>query len=121
MSMAKVVLYGNVGRMPEKRFTPNGHAVTTFSVAVNRKEKGKEDVIVDWYRVNCWGDMAETVANTISKGSKVKVEGRLQQREYEAKDGTKKISIEITADSVELDDKFSKQEQVTNSDDNIPF
>ena len=104
MAFAKAMIIGNLGRDPEMRYTPNGRPVTEFSVAVSHSRPdgsgGWVDEGTDWYRVTVWGDRAERTAEQFRKGNKVFVEGRFKTREYEAKDGQKRISLEITADNV---------------------
>jgi single-strand DNA-binding protein len=93
MAYAKAEIAGYIARDPELRFTPNGKAVTQFSIPVKRKMGEKEET--DWYNIVVWGDEAEKVASEYSKGSKVKVKGRLQQRTYEGKDGVRHTSVEV--------------------------
>lgn len=100
---------GNIGNMPDRRFTAQGTSVTTFSVAVNRGKDDKKET--DWYRTTCWKELADTVAETFSKGSRVKIEGRLAQKTYMDKQGQQRISMEITADSVVADSKDNTQQE----------
>src|SRR3954452_3306787 len=105
MAVAKVMIIGNLGRDPEMRYTPNGRPVTEFSVAVSHRSRDAatgewQDDQTDWYRVTVWGDRAERTAEQFRKGNRVFVEGRFRTREYEAKDGTHRTSLEITADNV---------------------
>ncbi len=103
-SLSKVSIIGNLGRDPEMRYTPNGRPVTEFSVAVNQSTKNQQTgewvEATDWFRVTVWGDRAERTAEQLRKGTRVFVEGRFRTREYEARDGQKRVSLEITADSV---------------------
>jgi single-strand DNA-binding protein len=103
-SLCKVSIIGNLGRDPEMRYTPNGRPVTEFSVAVNQSTKNQQTgewvEATDWFRVTVWGDRAERTAEQLRKGTRVFVEGRFRTREYEARDGQKRISLEVTADSV---------------------
>ena len=99
------MIIGNLGRDPEMRYTPNGRPVTQFSVAVNQSEprpadRRVDDEETDWFRVTVWGDRAERAAEQFRKGNQVFVEGRFRTREYEAQDGQKRTSLEITADNV---------------------
>jgi single-strand DNA-binding protein len=105
----KVVLVGNVGRDPELRYTPSGQAVTNLSVATNRSYKNSSDETVEetiWFRVTCWGRMAETVNQYVKKGRQVLVEGRLIGDEsgnpkiWNRQDGTPGASFEINAQTV---------------------
>jgi single-strand DNA-binding protein len=116
MAFAKVMIIGNLGRDPEMRYTPNGRPVTEFSVAVSHSKPdgsgGWVDEGTDWYRVTVWGDRAERTAEQFRKGNKVFVEGRFRTREYEAKDGQKRTSLEITADNViSLDARVRESEE----------
>ena len=104
MAFSKAMIIGNLGRDPEMRYTPNGRPVTEFSVAVNQSTKNQQTgewvEATDWFRVTVWGDRAERTAEQFRKGNRVFVEGRFRTREYEARDGAKRISLEITADNV---------------------
>src|SRR6186713_2803214 len=105
MAFSKVTIIGNLGRDPEMRYTPNGRAVTEFSVAVTHSARDPQtgewaDEATDWFRVTVWGDRAERTAEQLRKGNRVFVEGRFRTREFETKDGQKRISLEITADNV---------------------
>lgn len=103
-SLSKVMIIGNLGRDPEMRYTPSGRPVTEFSVAVNQSTKNQQTgewvEATDWFRVTVWGDRAERTAEQLRKGNRVFVEGRFRTREFEARDGQKRISLEVTADSV---------------------
>src|SRR5215204_7267742 len=104
MALCKVMIIGNLGSDPEMRYTPSNRAVTQFSVAVNQSTKNQQTgewvEATDWFRVTVWGDRAERTAEQFRKGNRVFVEGRFRTREYEARDGQKRISLEITADNV---------------------
>ena len=105
MAFAKVMIIGNLGRDPEMRYTPNGRPVTDFSVAVGHRSRDPQtgtwaDDGTDWYRVSVWGERAERAAEQFRKGNRVFVEGRFRTREFDARDGTKKTALEITADNV---------------------
>ena len=103
-SVNKVILLGNLGKDSETRFTPSGVAKTTFSVATSRRWKdqatGEWKEETDWHNIVLW--RSENVANYLTKGKKVYVEGRLQSRSYEDKDGQKKYITEVVADDVIL-------------------
>jgi single-strand DNA-binding protein len=98
-SMNKVILIGTVGRDAETSYTQSGKSVSKFSMATNRSwKKGDEWVEeTDWHNIVVWG--AEKLAEYITKGSKIGVEGRLQSRSYEDKNGDKKYVTEIVADN----------------------
>ena len=104
MALCKVMIIGNLGSDPEMRYTPSNRAVTQFNVAVNQSTKNQQTgewvEATDWFRVSVWGDRAERAAETLRKGNKVFVEGRFKTREFEGRDGQKRTSLEITADSV---------------------
>jgi len=104
MALSKIQIIGNLGRDPELRYTPNGRPVASFTVAVNQSTKNQQSgewiESTDWFRVSVWGDRAERAAETLRKGNKVFVEGRFKTREFEGRDGQKRTSLEITADSV---------------------
>ena len=104
MAFSKIQIVGNLGRDPELRYTPSGRPVTEFSVAVNQSTKNQQTgewvEATDWFRVSIWGDRGERAAENLRKGNRVLVDGRCRTREYEAKDGQKRISLEITADTV---------------------
>src|SRR5450432_2119339 len=103
-SVNKVILIGNLGRDAETKFTPSGVAMTRFAVATSRRWKdqqtGEWKEETDWSNVVLWRQ--ENVGQYLTKGKQVYVEGRLQTRSYEDKDGQKKYSTEVVADEVML-------------------
>ncbi len=103
-SVNKVILVGHLGKDAETKFTPGGSAVTKFSVATSRRWKDKQSgewkEETDWSNVVLW--QAENLANYLTKGKQVYVEGRLHTRSYEDKDGKKVYSTEVVADDVIL-------------------
>ncbi|MES1260955.1 MAG: single-stranded DNA-binding protein [Acidobacteriota bacterium] len=103
-SVNKVILVGHLGRDAETKFTPGGAAVTRFSVATSRRWKdqqsGEWKEETDWSNVTLW--RAENLANYLTKGKQVYVEGRLQTRSYEDKDGKKVYATDVVADEVIL-------------------
>jgi single-strand DNA-binding protein len=114
MALCKVMIIGNLGADPEMRYTPSGRPVTQFNVAVNQSTKnqqtGEWNEETDWFRVSVWGDRAERAAETFRKGNKVFVEGRFKTREFEGRDGQKRTSLEITADSLVNLEKRTRDE-----------
>ena len=99
----QVTIVGNVTDDPELRFTPSGLPVANFTVAVNsRVKKGDqwEDRNDGFFRCSCWRDMAENVAESLQKGTRVMVVGRLQEQKWEDNDGGKRSRIEIQVDEV---------------------
>jgi single-strand DNA-binding protein len=98
-----VTLVGNITDDPELRFTPSGAAVANFTVAVNRRFKNGdrwEDKLDGFFRCSCWREMAENVAESLQKGSRVVVVGRLNQRSWEDQEGNKRSAVEIQVDEV---------------------
>lgn len=99
-----VELIGNATRDPELRFTPTGSAVATFGLAVNRrwrnKNTGEWDEQVSFFDIVCWRELAENVTESIVKGTRVIVTGRLEQRTWETDDGSKRSKVEVVADDV---------------------
>ena len=99
-----VTLVGNVTRDPELRYTPSGQAVATFGLAVNRRWQNRQTN--DWeeqtsfFDVKCWAQMAENVGESVQKGSRVVVSGRLEQRSWETDDGAKRSKVEVVADEI---------------------
>jgi single-strand DNA-binding protein len=108
------MIIGNLGADPEMRYTPNGRPVTQFNVAVNQSTKNQQTgewvEATDWFRVSVWGDRAERAAENLRKGNRVFVEGRFKTREFEGRDGQKRTSLEITADSVVNLEKRNRDE-----------
>ena len=113
MSLNKAMIIGNLGRDPEMRYTPNGQAVTQFTVAVNRNYKdssGEWKEETEWFRVVAWGPLAERTAEYLRKGRKVYVEGRLQTRSWEGQDGQKRYTTELIANTVTALDPRPREE-----------
>ena len=98
-----ITIIGNATKPPELRYTPSGQARAGFGVAVNRRWKGRDDEWQEqtsYFDVTCWGQLAENVCESIDKGTRVAVVGRLEQRSWEADDGTKRSKVEVIADEV---------------------
>lgn len=103
-SVNKVQLIGNLGRDAELKYTPGGSAVATLNMATTEKWKDKAGAPqekTEWHRVVLWGKTAESLANYLTKGKQIYVEGRIQTRQWE-KDGAKQYTTEIRADHVVL-------------------
>jgi|SRR5680860_502305 len=101
----QIVIVGNLTDDPELRFTPQGIPVANFSVAVNRRIFNKEtngwdDKLDGYFRCNIWRDYAENVAQSLTRGTRVLVTGRLTSRSYEDKDGQTRYVTEVEADEV---------------------
>ena len=104
-SVNKVIVIGNLGRDPELRYTASGQAVSSFTVATNERwndRDGKPQERTEWHRIVVWGKQAENCANYLAKGRSVYVEGRLQTREWEDKEGQKRQTTEIVAQTVQF-------------------
>ncbi len=129
-----ITLIGNLGNDPELRYTPGGVAVASFSLAVSKTwmKDGQKQEKTLWFRISAWNKQAETVSQYLKKGSKVLVVGEIDEaRVYQAKDGTHRASMEVTAQTIRFMDGRpasgngeSQQESapVTHGDDrDIPF
>jgi single-strand DNA-binding protein len=102
-SVNKVILIGNLGAAPELKYTPSNRPVCNLSLATNEifKDKaGNRQERTEWHRVTVWGDAAENCSKYLAKGRSAYVEGRLQTRSWDDKDGKKRYSTEIVADRV---------------------
>jgi single-strand DNA-binding protein len=103
-SVNKVILVGNLGRDAETKFTPSGVARTTFSIATTRRFKDQQTGdwkdITDWHNIVLW--RSENVANYLTKGKQVYVEGRLESRSYDDKDGNKRYVTDVVCEEVIL-------------------
>ena len=144
MSVNKVILLGRVGADPEVKYMPSGNAVLNLSIATNRKFKNQEtgsyEDKTEWHRVVFFNKPAETIGQYIKKGQQLYVEGRLQTRKWQDKDGIEKYSTDIisdnftfigsksdTADNNQFENKSSKnsndfnQDVPAQQDDDIPF
>jgi single-strand DNA-binding protein len=99
-----VSVVGNLTRDPELRFTPSGQATAGFGLAVNRRWQNRQtsewEEAVSFFDVVCWGQLAENTAQSLSKGTRVLVSGRLDQRTWETPEHERRSKIEITADEV---------------------
>ena len=104
-SVNKVILVGNLGRDAELRYTPGGAAVATLNLATtevwnDRNNQRQEKT--EWHRVVLWGKQAESLQEYLTKGKQIYVEGRLQTRQWDDKDGNKRYTTEIKADRITL-------------------
>ena len=134
MSMNKILIIGNLGSDPEMRYTPNGQAVTSFSVATNYRyttSDGERREETEWFRISAWGRLAETCNQFLTKGRQIYVEGRLRSRSYETREGQTRFTNEITANDVRFLGQGSTGEfqsgdnggtdPVTTEPDDLPF
>lgn len=104
-SVNKVILIGNLGRDPETRFLPDGGAVTNISIATTdvwKDKSGDKQEKTEWHRVAFFGKLAEIAGEYLKKGSQVYVEGRLQTRKWQDKEGHEKFTTEIIADRMQM-------------------
>jgi single-strand DNA-binding protein len=105
MSVNKVILVGRLGRDPETRFTSGGQAVANFSVATDESYKdrnGERQKRTEWHKIVVWGKQAEIAQQYLKKGSLVFIEGRIQSREWQDKEGQKRTSFEIVASNFRM-------------------
>jgi single-strand DNA-binding protein len=105
MSVNKVMLVGRLGRDPETRFTSGGQAVANFSVATDESYKdrnGERQKRTEWHKIVVWGKQAEIAQQYLKKGSLVFIEGRIQSREWQDKEGQKRTSFEIVASNFRM-------------------
>ena len=100
--MNRVFLIGNLTRDPELSETNSGISVCRISIAVNRRRTGDGEPQTDFFNVTAWRGLADNVAKYCKKGNKIAVTGSIQMRQYEANDGTKRTSVDVTADEVEF-------------------
>ena len=105
-SVNKVILVGNLGRDAELRYTPGGAPVATLNLATtevwNDKTSGQKQEKTEWHRIVLWGKSAESLSEYLTKGKQIFVEGRLQTRKWQDKDGHEKYTTEIRADRITL-------------------
>jgi single-strand DNA-binding protein len=104
-SVNKVILIGNLGRDPETRYMPDGGAITNISVATTdvwKDKSGEKQEKTEWHRVAFFGKLAEIAGEYLKKGSQVYVEGRLQTRKWQDKEGNDKYTTEVVADRMQM-------------------
>ena len=104
-SVNKVILIGRLGKDPEMRFTPNGKAVTNFTMATSEfwsDQGGERQERTEWHRIVTWGKLAENCAKLLAKGKQVYIEGRLQTRQWDDRDGNKRYTTEVVANTMQL-------------------
>jgi single-strand DNA-binding protein len=105
MSVNKVILVGRLGRDPETRYTGGGQAVANFSVATDESYKdrnGERQKRTEWHKIVVWGKQAEIAQQYLKKGSLVFIEGRIQSREWQDKEGQKRTSFEVVANNFRM-------------------
>jgi single-strand DNA-binding protein len=103
--MNKIIVLGNVGRDPEMRYTPEGQAITTFSIASNRRYRtssGEQRDETEWFNVSAWGRLGEICNQYLTKGQQVYVEGTLRSQTWEGQDGQPRFSNTITLRDIQF-------------------
>jgi len=104
-SVNKVILLGNLGRDPELRFMPNGDAVCNFSIATTdswKDKAGEKQERTEWHNIVMYRKLAEIAGEYLKKGSSIYVEGRLQTRKWQTKEGQDRYTTEVIADSMQM-------------------
>ncbi len=135
----KVILVGHLGQDPEVRYTPSGVAVANFSIATSEewtdKNSGEKQKRTEWHRIVAWRRLGEICGEYLHKGRQVYIEGRLQTRAWEDRDGNKRYTTEIIANQMQMlgspadrggraqsmDERFPVEEPITVPEDDIPF
>jgi len=139
----KAILIGNLGADPEVRYTQDGRAVATFNIATSDqwkdKDSGETKKRTEWHRIVAWGRLGEICGEYLAKGRQVYIEGRIQTRDWEDKDGIKRYTTEIVASQMQMlgsreesygnqrSNSFQKNEAApapdfpVGQDDDIPF
>jgi single-strand DNA-binding protein len=105
MSFNKIILVGNLGKDPELRYTPQGDAVCSFTMATNERKKdksGEMQNVATWFRVTLWRHQAENAAKYLAKGRQVYIEGRLRIEEWTDRDNNVRQSLEVTATDMQF-------------------
>jgi single-strand DNA-binding protein len=136
-SLNKVMLIGNLGADPEIRYTPSGAAVANFNMATKAQwttKEGEKQDSTEWHRIVAWRRLGEICGEYLHKGSLVYIEGRLQTRSWEDRDGNKRYTTEIvaqgmqmldragqSAEAVSTEERFPTEEPLDVPDDDIPF
>ena len=122
MSINKAILFGRVGKDPELRYTPAGAPVCNFSLATDESYKDKSGNKVqktEWHNIQAWNKLAEICGKYLVKGKLVYVEGKIQTRSWEDKDGVKRHTTEIVASDMEM--FGGSQSDGGNRTDDVPF
>ena len=104
-SLNKVMLIGNLGKDPEVRYTASGQAVASFSLATSEKFKSKTgewEELTEWHNITLWGKLAEIAGEYLAKGKTVYIEGRLQTRKWQDKNGNDRYTTDIVGDKMQM-------------------
>jgi len=105
VSINRIILVGHLGQDPEKRYTPSGAAVTTFTLATNERYKdrnGDQQDKTEWHNIVAWNNLAEICAEYLHKGKQVYIEGKIQTRKWQDKDGNDRYTTEIIANQMQM-------------------
>ena len=105
MSVNKAILVGNLGKDPELRYTPSGTAVCTFSMATTdrfKNKQGEQQDRTEWHNIVVWAGLAEICGKYLTKGKQIYIEGRIQNRSYDDRDGNKRYISEIVATEMQM-------------------
>ena len=121
----KVMVIGHLGKDPEMRYTPSGRPVTTFTVAVSRSwntADGERRTETEWFNIVAWGNLAEICKQYLYKGQQVYIEGRLQTRRWDDKEGQKHTSVEVVANEMMMlgDRRDNNKAQESDQEDEGP-
>lgn len=113
-----VTVSGNATKEPEVRFTTGGSQVASFSIAVNRRWQNRQtnewEEAVSYFDVSCWNQLSANVAETVGRGTRVTVTGRLEQRSWETKEGDRRSKVEIVAEDVAVSLKWATAQVIRN-------
>jgi single-strand DNA-binding protein len=112
MSVNKAILVGNLGKDPELRYTPSGTAVCTFSLATTdrfKNKQGEQQDRTEWHNIVVWAGLAEICGKYLTKGKQVYIEGRIQNRSYDDRDGNKRYISEIVANEMQMLSRAGEQ------------
>lgn len=136
-SINKAIIIGNLGADPEIRYTPSGTAVANFSVATREQwnnKDGEKEERTEWHRIVAWARLGEICGEYLKKGSPVYIEGRIQTRSWEDREGNKRYTTEIIAQNMQMlgsarregmaqsqEERYPVEEPVVIPDDDIPF
>ena len=115
-SVNKVILIGRLGADPEVRYTNDGIAVATFRIATNEtwvNKKGEKEERTEWHRIVAWRKLGEICGEYLSKGKQVYIEGRLQTRSWEDRDGNKRYTTEIIANNMQILGRRGEESEVS--------
>ena len=126
-SINKVILVGHVGKDPDIRYLTSGDSVASFSLATTYRSKNGD--VTEWHNCSAFGKTAEVIGKYVKKGSQLYVEGRLQTRKYQAKDGTDRYTTEIIVSQMQMlggkggqeSQPVNPQHSEVNFNEDVPF